>query len=332
MSVRVGMVGAGGIARAHLKALAAMPDVQVVGVCDIDRRLAREVAQPLSASVFSSHRLMLEELAPEALYVCVPPYAHGDIEMSAVELGISLFVEKPIGLQMERTAAIADAIDQADLVSCVGYQWRYSDLLDTLCRRMPPGQVHLATGRYLCAMPAVPWWRKRDLSGGQVVEQTTHVFDLLRCLCGEIRRVFAVPLTGVLTDRVDGHTIEDASCVTLEFASGAIGTVTSADFVEVEPACTIELHGDDAIARLSGWMARLEMIEPGRRTTIEAASDPRAELCRAFIRAVRTGDRSLIRSDYRDALQTLAVTLAVNHSMDTGRPVLMSRFTKQDPA
>ena len=329
--VRVALVGAGGIAREHLDILARMSDVQIVGICDIDRVRARAAAQPFQASVYSSHRLMFEELQPEAVYVCVPPYARGDIEMAAVDGDIHLFVETPVGLDLERAFVIADRIDEAQLVSSVAYQWRYSDVVEAARRHLDGRPVHLAVGSFLTGMPTVAWRRKKDLSGGQVVEQTTHLLDLARYLCGEVRRVHAVGLTGVLAQVADDCSIEDASCATLEFASGAIGTVTSAGFVETDQRTSLELYTDASTVRIADGAGRLELVEKTKLAIQDAATDPRESATHAFIHSVATGDRGGILADFRQGAHTLALALAANHAMDTGRPVLMSRFVKGTP-
>ena len=69
------------------------------------------------------------------------------------------------------------------------------------------------------------WWRRKELSGGQVLEQTTHIFDLCRFLAGEVERVYAEFATILNADKPN-FTIEDVSVVTLRFRDGAIGFVT----------------------------------------------------------------------------------------------------------
>src|SRR5690606_32169127 len=85
-------------------------------------------------------------------------------------------------------------------------------------------------GSWIGTMPQVPRWRRKDMSGGQDVEQTIHVFDSVRYLLGEVESVQAVATTGLMSD-VENYNVEDASAVTLKLKNGAVGTIFSACYL-----------------------------------------------------------------------------------------------------
>ena len=118
----------------------------------------------------------------DAGYICTPPFAHGDQELAACERQIPIFVEKPIATQMETADQINRAIQENGIIASVGYPWRYQDNADH-ARSVSAGQKIVgALGYWMGGMPGVAWWRVREQSGGQHVEQTTHIFDLCRYL------------------------------------------------------------------------------------------------------------------------------------------------------
>jgi len=326
--MRIALVGAGRIGRAHLDILAEVPEVRIVGVCDVDRDRAQAAAHRFKANVYSSYQRMFEELEPDAAYVCVPPFARGDIEMAAIECKIHLFVERPVSLQLERAYATADAIESAGLVSAVGHYWRYSDVVEEVHSYLGDRHVHLAIGSYVTSMPTASWWRQKDLSGGQVVEQSSDMLDLMRYLCGEVRRVTAVSMAGYMADKIDNYTVEDASCATLELASGGIGTLVSADFVEAGQRISLDLYCGEIMFRIGEDASRLELAEPGKTVVLEALEDPRLVADRAFIHAVDTGDRTGILADFRSGVDTLALALAINYAMDQHEPALLTKFIR----
>ena len=124
--VRVGFIGTGGIAEeAHLPALKEIDGVEIAAVCDTRREQAESIAQQFGGKVYLDHQEMLDREELEALYVCLPPDAHTDAEIIAAAKGIHLFVEKPTVLTMKQGLAIGEAIKQAGVISCVGYQLRY---------------------------------------------------------------------------------------------------------------------------------------------------------------------------------------------------------------
>ena len=79
-------------------------------------------------------------------------------------------------------------------------------------------------------MPQVPWWRRKEMSGGQAVEQTIHVTDMARYLFGDVISVYAAGRTGLMTD-VPDYNIEDSSAATLVFENGLAATIFSACFL-----------------------------------------------------------------------------------------------------
>ncbi|MBC7288913.1 MAG: Gfo/Idh/MocA family oxidoreductase, partial [Armatimonadetes bacterium] len=228
MSVlRVGFVGAGGNARGHMSRLAAIDGVKIVAVADVDEGRAREAATEYQATPYSDYRAMLDKEDLQVLYVSVPPFAHGDIELAAADAGLHLFVEKPVVLDVELGKQIADSIDSRGLVSCVGYQLRLLDSTRRARAYLQGKTVAMVAARRWGGLPGTPWWRKMELSGGQLVEQTTHQIDLMRYIMqDEIVEVFAWYAQRTMGD-VEGFDIPDTQCALLKFASGALGTIST---------------------------------------------------------------------------------------------------------
>ena len=77
-TVRVGFVGVGGRAGAHIEALQAIPGVEIVSVSDVDGERARAVAAEHSAAAYENTEEMLDAETLDALWVCTPPFAHRD--------------------------------------------------------------------------------------------------------------------------------------------------------------------------------------------------------------------------------------------------------------
>jgi predicted dehydrogenase len=162
------------------------------------------------------------------------------------------------------------------------------------------------------------WWRTRSQSGGQLVEQTTHIVDLARHLVGDVARVRAVSRRGLQTD-VPGYDIDDASMAQLEFKNGVIGTIVSACTLNFGYRIQLDLVGRDFVVEVGG--NKVTHMTAGVTNTWEYRESPYDAEMAAFLTAVKTKDTSGIRSAYEDALKTLAVSLAANQSMETGRAV-----------
>lgn len=318
MSVKVGFVGTGVIARSHLQNLSQIGEVEIAALCDIQAERVHQAATEFGGKCYTDYREMLQRERLDALYVCIPPYAHSDQELLAVERGVHLFVEKPVTLDLELGKRVAAAIEQSGVVSCCGYHWRYYDTVDRARQLLSTTKVGLVLGCWLGGIWIAPWWKNKAQSGGQMVEQTTHLFDLARYLVGEVKSVSALGTRGLVQD-VEGYTLDDATTVNLQFQNGAIGTIVSACLLDKSYQVGLTLVARRLVLEIGS--RSLKVTAGGETSQVVPQVDPLEIEDRTFIEAVKIGDGSKVRSIYADALQTVAVTLAANKSLETGGPI-----------
>jgi phage baseplate assembly protein gpV len=121
------------------------------------------------------------------------------------------------------------------------------------------------------------------------------------------------------------HNIEDASSVTVTFASGVVANILSGcyfDWSETPADVSLTVYAD-GVRLTYDWDHSLTVLHQHSSETYSDRGPYHPAALDAFIRAVKTGDRSLIRSDYSDGAKTLALTLAANRSLETGEVVLL---------
>ncbi|MFF2483369.1 Gfo/Idh/MocA family protein [Paenibacillus sp. NPDC058071] len=317
---QIGIVGTGWFANMHANMLAEMEGVNVAAFCATAKEKAELAARPFSdAKGYASVADMLDDRKLDAVYICVPPFAHGAIEEQLVERNIPFLVEKPIGLDEETPAALAQKIAQSGLLTSVGYHFRYMDGTDRAKEVLRERQIAMALGYWMGSMPGVSWWRKIEGSGGQFVEQTTHIVDLLRYLLGEVTEVYAVYGSRIMAGKEEGVTVPDIGSVTLKLESGAIATIHNTCAIDGGDRSGLHIYTDKGVLELND--KGLNDFEAHRRTEYSNRTNPYLRENEAFIHAVRTGDASLIRSSYADAWRTHQVTMAANRSAATGLPV-----------
>lgn len=313
MSTRVAFVGAGGIASLHLDHLAEMDDVAVVAVCDVDESTARTAAQPHGAATFTDPETLFEEAVFDALFVCVPPFVHGPPELLAAEHGVDLFVEKPLGLTRETASEILDAVRSSGIVTQVGHMNRYADVTTCALEIIDGRAVAVASGHWLGGVPSSPWWGTKERSGGQVVEQSTHIFDILRYFVGDVGSVSAFGGQQVVTDEID---FEDATVASLRHRNGTVSQVVSTS-ASPDGGSGLEVVGDGFhldIDFRNGHFTGTADGDPVEYRGDDGAERFRREV-RGFIDAVQTGDCSQPRSPYADAVETFELTLAVEEAL-----------------
>jgi myo-inositol 2-dehydrogenase / D-chiro-inositol 1-dehydrogenase len=290
--------------------------VQLIGVTDVVPRAAEELAGTYGAAAFGDVAGLLRA-GPDAVYVCVPPFAHGDAERAVIDAGLPLFVEKPISVDRDSALQIADLITQRKLLTAVGHHWRYLAVVEQAGAVLADRPVRLVTGAWLDKVPPVAWWPRRDRSGGPVVEQAAHVLDLARHLVGEVTEVWAAG--NGTPPPVDGADVDGATAAALRFAGGAVGTVAATCVLGWKEKAGLEVYAD----RLSLAISETGLVirdADGTRTVDSDPDSARVAVDREFIRAVR-GEGDDIRVPYAEALRTHELALAVAESAATGRAV-----------
>jgi predicted dehydrogenase len=318
MPIDVAFIGAGGIASLHLDDLAEIDRADVVAICDIDEETAIEAAEPHDAAVFTDQKPLFAEAEFDALFVCLPPFAHGRPERLAVEHGVDLFVQKPLGLDRETVAELDTLIGDSDILAQVGYEWRYGPGIERAREILDGRDIGYVEGYWWGGVPGSEghWWRERDKSGGQVVEQGTHIFDTLRYLAGDIERVSAAG-SHRIEDAVD---FPDATSTTMEHENDAVSHISTSCAAE-DGKIGLEVVAEDATFRVGA--NHVEGVVDDEEIDEEFEPSPYRREVEAFLDAVETRDDSSLRSTYADGRRSFELTLAMMDSINTGEPVVV---------
>jgi predicted dehydrogenase len=293
-----------------------MDDVDVVAVCDIDEDAATEAADPHDAAVFTDHETMFAEADFEALVLAVPPFAHEGQEIMAAEHDVDLLVEKPLGLDSETAREAEAAIEEAGIVTQVGHMNRYSNLVEEATSLIGDRTVAYIHGEWIGGVPPADWWGSMDHSGGQVVEQASHTFDLVRYFGGDVAEVRAAGSQRVVTEEID---FPDATSATMTHENGLVSHVaTSSASPSGSNEVTIIGDGFHLDIQFGGTLSG---VVDGEAVEIDGEGGNWGTELRAFIDAVQADDPSMPRSPYADARKTFETTLAVNEAIETGEVV-----------
>jgi predicted dehydrogenase len=317
--VRVALLGAGGVAQAkYLPALAQLrtrwEPVELVALSTLDPRQGEKLSRIWGVPAYTDSHALLREHAPDAVLVTSSDAAHAELAVAACEAGAHALVEKPLAVTLEEAAAIVRAAEAADRVLLTTCNKRYSPPYAEARRLLTEGAVprpHLLAAKFVLG------YRDVDL----LPSGTVHVFDLVRFLLGDVRRVAA--------------TAADASreslVVTLELAGGAAASVvTSAAGLSLHPWERVEIFGDGA------WLA----VEDQATLTLHAAEYEPARvwapvppntltsaeewggyvgLLEAFLEAVRGG----VQAPRDDGYRALELVAATRRSLEEGSAITL---------
>ena len=320
MTVKIGFVGTGGIANHHMRTLSDIPTAAMVAFCDVVEEKAVTAATTYGGKAYTCYEEMYDSEALDAVYICLPPFAHDRQELAAIERGLPIFVEKPVATTMAKAREIESALAAKNLISGVGYHWRYMDTTEKAIALIGDQPVGFALGAWMGGMPGVSWWRVMAESGGQIVEQTTHIFDLARYLLGDVAEVHAMGRTGLMED-VENYDVHDASVTNLRFKSGAVASITSACMLSAGHHVGLELFLKDQALRIVGQHLTIET--PDGTEVVELGNNPTRAEDQTFLQAVQSGDASAIRCDYAEAVKSLELTIAATQSAQEGRLIAL---------
>ena len=320
MTLRLGMIGAGWIAREHLASISALDGAELVAVADLDAGRARALAADAGATAYADWAEMLDAEALDAVVVCTPPLQHRDPCLAAIERGLGVYLEKPVARTREDARAIAAAAQGA--VVAVGYQYRAIDFLADLragAKDDPPG---LLFSYSVGATAGRPWFVHQAEGGGQVLERASHHIDLQCAIAGEVEWVQGagtrVDLAG--TDRPQDSDIDDVLALSLGFRSGALGSVLCAwTSAELPSSYTLEL-----VSARSSVHVELDpaFTARGTRSGVEVSlglsMPPIRRGMERFLDAVRVGDPALVACPISAAAESLDVALACERALAAG--------------
>jgi len=328
MPIRVAFVGSGGMANAHTGAMEGIKNVKFAGFCDLNQERGKALADKYGAPFFTDPEKMIQAVAPQAVWVLLPPFAHGAAEMACVKHKVPFFVEKPINRDLKQAQEIAAAADKVKLLTCAGYMNRYRKGINTAREMLKKDPAVYVQGGWIggspprkATSPIGSWWVQKKFSGGQFVEQVTHTVDLVRFLCGDAVEVAAFAAKG-FNQGIENYDIDDAMAVSIKFATGGVATLHSCCASNAKGGVTLTVFAKKCAFDFTGWNHDTNVYVPGKEPKVIAGEGNIFTIeDKAFLKAVQTGDASGIKSSYADAVKTLAITIAANESAAKGKVI-----------
>jgi predicted dehydrogenase len=344
-TIRVAVVGAGGIARGiHLPALAALPgDVEIVAVVDVDADRARDVAAEFAApAAYTDVDEMLAASRPDLVVVATPPGAHKDATVAALRAGAWVWCEKPPTLSLADYDEIAAHEGSDGPYASYVFQHRFGSAARRLRRHVEEGTlgaVRVAQCHTLWyrddAYFEVPWRAKwATEGGGPTMGHGIHQMDLALSILGDWTEVTA--MMGTLARHTE---TEDVSAAIVRLESGAMCVLTNS-LLSPRETSQLRFDFDDATVEVehlygydnSHWRwtpaPHVGDAEPdGWLPGTDEASSHAAQL-RVLIDAFRRGERPPASGD--DGRRSLEFIAGMYKAAIEGRPVRREELTADD--
>ena len=192
-NLRVGLIGAGGVARTHAEHLGILEGVEVTAVADVSADRAEALASDCGAKALTDHRGLLDLV--DVVYVCSPPTTHREHVTAAVAAGRHVFCEKPLATTLEDGRAIAEAVSSKDVQVMVGFNNRFRAPFRRLRELLRSGELGDLVSAWITRVePSTPalgtnWRTTPGLACGVTIESAAHDIDLIRWAFGEVATV-----------------------------------------------------------------------------------------------------------------------------------------------
>lgn len=248
--IRLGLIGAGGMANGHASSFQAMRGVKVTACCDVVPGKAQAFAEKHGIKhVYTDYRVMLEKEPLDAVTNVTPDAMHAEVSLAVIAKGLHILCEKPLATNLADAQRMAAAAQQAGVINMVNFSYRNSCGLQKAAELVRAGKIgrilHVEASylqSWLCNRAWGDWrentaltWRLSTKHGslGTLGDIGCHIFDMTTFLCGadiaEITCNLATFDKGVPGNALGDYVFDanDSFIAAVKFANGALGSVHS---------------------------------------------------------------------------------------------------------
>jgi UDP-N-acetyl-2-amino-2-deoxyglucuronate dehydrogenase len=335
MTIRVGILGGGGISETHARAAAAIPGVEIVAVHGDNAQKARRLAAAHGAPDLPTFEAFLGHRPMDVVAIGSPSGCHSAQAIACARAGLHVLVEKPMAVTSEEAGRLIEACEARNVRLGVFFQDRLQPDFVRLKEFLDAGGL----GRILLASGHVKWYRPPEYygtsrwrgtwaldGGGAVMNQGIHTLDLMLHLLGDVASVCA--RARALRHAVE---VEDTGVASLELRSGALATFEASTAAYPGYKRRLEISGErgtiviehDRViaADLAPGAPGFEVSPPaasGESASSHLVSDatPHRRIFEDFLRAVRDGTRPIC--DGREGKRSVDLVRAFYESARTG--------------
>ena len=302
--IKVGVVGVGHLGSAHARIYRELPEVELVGLADIEANRAKDLASQLGTQGFNDHRALLDKI--EAVSIVVPTDSHYAVARDFLDNRIHALVEKPVTRTMSEVEDLLRISRSHNLIFQVGHVERFNAAIIALERLV-------SSPRFIEAHRLGPYLG-RGVEVGVVLDLMIHDLDIiLHLVKAGVTKIDAVGVN-ILTP------FEDIANVRLTFANGAIANVT-ASRVSEEKMRKIRIFQDDAYISLDYIGQKFSVYRKrdnkiGKEEVILPRTEPLKEELKDFVRCVREGRPPRVPGE--EAKEVLELALDITHQIQGG--------------
>jgi UDP-N-acetyl-2-amino-2-deoxyglucuronate dehydrogenase len=228
MSFKIGLVGCGRISKNHFDAIREEKNLELVAVCDMDKKKAETTGKEQDVPFFTDLKKMLEDVSMDLISICTPSGVHPQNGILAAEHGVHVVTEKPMATKLEEADALIKSCDTNKVHLFVVKQNRLNATMQLLKNAIDKerfGKIYQAAVNVFWQRPQEYYdqskWRGTwEFDGGAFMNQASHYVDALEWLIGEPDSVMA--MTTTMARKIE---TEDMGAAVVRFRNGVIATI-----------------------------------------------------------------------------------------------------------
>ncbi len=254
-SAVVGVIGAGNFAQGILLPALQKTSARRVAVADLNAMAARHAAQKFGfEQAVTDHKLLLDNPDVRAIFILVGHHLHARFVCEALEAGKHVYVEKPLALNAEQLAQVAEvAARHPNQQVMVGFNRRFSPHTQQI-RKLLQGRSEPLCMNMTVNAGAIPpdhWIQDPQRGGGRIIGEGCHFIDLLSYLAGSPVATVSSVMAG------EGPAVrDDRMSIVLGFADGSVGTVNYfSNGAKSYPKEMLEVFSDGRVLRMENFRA-----------------------------------------------------------------------------
>jgi len=313
MSIKVGVIGTGAMGQHHVRIYSESPDVELVGIADIDPVRINKQAVQYKTKAFTDYRELLNQNI-DAVSIAVPTMMHREVALAAIEAGVNVLIEKPIADAMESATEIIESANSSGLKLMIGHIERFNPAVMRLKEIIDSGAlgkvVSISTHRVGPYNPRI-----RDV--GVIMDIGVHDIDVISYLHGmKVSEVYAVA-------GADIHSFEDHAAFILRFDHEHSGIVET-NWLTPHKIRKLTAIGLKGVAYLDYIDQTVELHDEGwiRKAKVETSEPLRNEL-RYFVDCVTKNTQPSPSGE--EGKYALEVAMAAIESYNCGKAVSVGK-------
>ncbi|MDQ3856242.1 MAG: Gfo/Idh/MocA family oxidoreductase [Chloroflexota bacterium] len=332
MSVKIGLIGCGGISRYHANGYLKIPnEARVTAVCDVvEENRSRMASYVGGAQEYCDLAEMLAHADIDAVDVCLPHHLHRDAIVAAADAGKHVLCEKPLCLTLEQASEISEAVQRGGVTLMCAHNQLFYPSVQHARQLLEEGvlgrvyQVRTVDTFWNRGVSANAGWRgsRETMGGGELIDTGYHPTYLLLYLA-QSEPVDVAAMLSSHALKIDG---EDSAQVLVRFADGAIGNiVTSWAYDRPEGWWQFLVAGERGSMYRMGDNLHLVLRDSEPQVFEHPAVNSFEEETAAFVRCIAEG-RTPIQTE-ADGARVLEVILAAYRSEEERRIVQIRQPT-----